>query len=228
MLFIAEIGMNHNGNLDLCAELIRQAKWSGADIAKFQLGWRSGKDEINHISPESLKTIVSICDYYDIEFMTSIISEEALELSEEVENKRYKIASRTVKDNPDLARKILSLGKPTFVSLGMWEEDEFPFGEFDNVTYFWCKSLYPAYPWNLTDMPKIFNNPKMPGFSDHSVGIEIPLTAISRGATIIEKHFTLDKSDTSIRDHVLSATPDEFRMMVNLGRNIFRNNSIGV
>tara|TARA_B100000989_G_scaffold124046_1_gene91739 strand:+ start:19895 stop:20581 length:687 start_codon:yes stop_codon:yes gene_type:complete len=228
MLFIAEIGMNHNGNLDLCAELIRQAKWSGADIAKFQLGWRSGKDEINHISSESLKKIVSICDYYDIEFMTSIISEEALKLSEAVQNKRYKIASRTVKDNPDLARKILSLGRPTFVSLGMWEEDELPFGEFDNVTYFWCKSLYPAYPWNLTDMPKIFNNPKIPGFSDHSIGIEIPLTAISRGATIIEKHFTLDKSDTSIRDHALSATPDEFRMMVNLGRNIFRNNSIGV
>ena len=40
MLFIAEIGMNHNGNLDLCNELIRQAKWAGADIAKFQLGWR--------------------------------------------------------------------------------------------------------------------------------------------------------------------------------------------
>ena len=43
MLFIAEIGMNHNGNLDLCNELVRQAKWAGADIAKFQLGWRANQ-----------------------------------------------------------------------------------------------------------------------------------------------------------------------------------------
>ena len=46
MIFIAEIGLNHNGNLDLCHELIRQAKWAGADTAKFQLGWRAKKDEI--------------------------------------------------------------------------------------------------------------------------------------------------------------------------------------
>ena len=41
MIFIAEIGLNHNGNLDLCHELIRQAKLAVADIAKFQLGWRA-------------------------------------------------------------------------------------------------------------------------------------------------------------------------------------------
>ena len=69
MIFIAEIGMNHNGNLDLCAELIRKAKWSGADIVKFQLGWRANKDEINHITPEALKKITEICDYYEIEFI---------------------------------------------------------------------------------------------------------------------------------------------------------------
>tara|TARA_X000000950_G_scaffold204072_1_gene245690 strand:+ start:30720 stop:31406 length:687 start_codon:yes stop_codon:yes gene_type:complete len=228
MLFIAEIGMNHNGNLDLCAELIRKAKWSGADIVKFQLGWRANKDEINHITPEALRKITEICDYYEIEFMTSIITNEALELSKSVENKRYKIASRTVVDKPDLVKKILSLGKPTFLSLGMWEQDNLPFSEFDNITYFWCKSLYPTYPKDLINMPKSFNDPRILGFSDHSIGIEIPLVAIARGASIIEKHFTLDKSDTSIRDHVLSATPDEFRMMVNLGRNIFKNNSIGV
>jgi len=68
----------------------------------------------------------------------------------------------------------------------------------------------------------------MYGYSDHSVGIEIALTAIARGAGIVEKHFTLDKSDTTIRDHSLSATPDEFRLMVNLGRNIHKNNLIGV
>ena len=54
------------------------------------------------------------------------------------------------------------------------------------------------------------------------------LIAISRGAQIIEKHFTLDKSNTTIRDHALSATPDEFRLLVELGREIHKKVSLGV
>ena len=136
MLFIAEIGMNHNGNLDLCNELVRRAKWAGADIAKFQLGWRANIDEINHITPEDLKKIEDICNYYDIEYMASIITEEGLELSKNTNPKRYKIASRTVIDNPDLVKTILELGKPTFLSLGMWDSEELPFTEYENITYF--------------------------------------------------------------------------------------------
>ena len=49
MLFIAEIGLNHNGNFDLGCEMIRQAKLAGADIAKFQLGWRDKPGEINRL-----------------------------------------------------------------------------------------------------------------------------------------------------------------------------------
>ncbi len=49
MIFIAEIGMNYNGNFNLCYELIKQAKYSGADIAKFQLGWRDKPGEINQL-----------------------------------------------------------------------------------------------------------------------------------------------------------------------------------
>jgi sialic acid synthase SpsE len=52
--------------------------------------------------------------------------------------------------------------------------------------------------------------------------------AIMRGAQVIEKHFTLDKSDTTIRDHALSVNPDEFRNLVYLGRNIHKNLSIGI
>ena len=228
MKFIAEIGLNHNGNLDLCHELIRQAKWAGADIAKFQLGWRANKDEINHIPLEALKQIVESCNYYDIQFMASIFNEEAFELSKKINQEKFKIASRTVVDNPALVEKILKLNKPTFISLGMSDKEILPFKEYDNVHYLWCKSKYPTLPWDLVDLPKDFKNSKFDGYSDHSIGIEIPLTAITRGAKIIEKHFTLDKSDTTIRDHSLSATPDEFRTMTTIGRNIFKNNSIGV
>ncbi len=228
MIFIAEIGLNHNGNLDLCHELIRQAKLAGADIAKFQLGWRAKKDEINHIPLESLKQIVESCNYFDIQFMASIFNEEAFELSKKINQDKFKIASRTVVDNPALVEKILNLNKPTFISLGMSDKENLPFKEYDNVHYLWCKSKYPTFPSDLVDLPKDFKNSKFDGYSDHSIGIEIPLTAITRGAKIIEKHFTLDKSDTTIRDHSLSATPDEFRTMTTIGRNIFKNNSIGV
>ena len=66
------------------------------------------------------------------------------------------------------------------------------------------------------------------GYSDHTLGIETCLLAISRGATIIEKHFTLDKSDTTIRDHVLSATPDEFSNLVDRVWVIFRQIKSGI
>ena len=52
--------------------------------------------------------------------------------------------------------------------------------------------------------------------------------AISRGARVIEKHFTLDKSDTTIRDHALSATPREFRQLVQLGHGIAKLAECGV
>ena len=52
--------------------------------------------------------------------------------------------------------------------------------------------------------------------------------AITRGASVIEKHFTLDKSDTTIRDHALSSTPSEFKNLVRLGRLIKKNLNLGV
>jgi sialic acid synthase SpsE len=69
-------------------------------------------------------------------------------------------------------------------------------------------------------MPKDFRDTPYAGYSDHALGISAALLAISRGARIVEKHFTLDKSDTTIRDHALSATPEEFRLLVNLGREL--------
>ena len=70
--------------------------------------------------------------------------------------------------------------------------------------------------------PAKFDQNNIVGYSDHSIGIEMPILAISRGAQIIEKHFTLDKSDTTIRDHVLSATPEEFLQMTKIGKDIFK------
>ena len=225
--FIAEIGLNHNGNMGLLFELIKQAKLADADIAKFQLGWRSGHNEINRIENREILLIQECCNYHGIQPMFSIFTDDAFELASKYNFAAYKVASRTVSENKPLVEKILNLNVRTFISLGMTEE-QFPFGQKENIEYLWCKSEYPALPWNLTDLPKKFSSNNVIGYSDHSVGIEVPLMAIMRGAKVIEKHFTLDKSDTTIRDHALSATPDEFSHLVTLGRSISRNLSLGM
>jgi N,N'-diacetyllegionaminate synthase len=228
MIFIAEIGMNHNGNFSLAYELIKQAKLAGADIAKFQLGWRDKPGEINQISPEILAQLQRWCDYFEIEFMVSIITRDAWDMVRDFGLKTYKVASRTVQDDPELVRAIIDQGRTTIISLGMWSGPDVPFPKQPHMRYLWCRSKYPCEPWDLVDLPKDFHLGVYDGYSDHSIGIEVPLIAVTRGARIVEKHFTLDKSDTTIRDHALSATPAEFRIMVDLARDIHRKLAIGI
>jgi sialic acid synthase SpsE len=218
MLFVAEIGLNHDGNYDLAYELIRQAKLSGADIAKFQFGWRNRPDEINHIDLGRAQQLKQWCDELGIDMLASLIIEEALDLGRAIGLHSYKIASRTVRDDPALCERILSEGKETFVSLGMWEGKDFPFGPpTDTLRYIYCVSKYPTYPRDLSLLER-FGSDTFYGYSDHCHGITACLLAVARGAQYIEKHFTLNKTSQVIRDHVLSSTPDEFRQLVDLGR----------
>ena len=75
MIFVAEVGMNHNGNFGLFFELIKQAAHSGADIVKFQLGWRDGEGEINRLTKIEISEICRCCSYFSVQPMFSIISE---------------------------------------------------------------------------------------------------------------------------------------------------------
>ncbi len=218
MIFVSEIGMNHDGNFNIAYELIRQAKLSGANIAKFQFGWRDKPEELNYIDFDQAKRLSSWCEYIGIEFMSSIITENALELAHHIKQNRYKIASRTVVDNPGLCEKIISEDKEVFCSLGFWEEKEFPFGPpNDKLHYIFCKSNYPTFPDELKHFPAEFKNEEYFGYSDHCLGISACLLAISRGAQFVEKHFTLNKSSQVIRDHILSSTPDEFKLLTSIG-----------
>ena len=228
LIFIAEIGMNYNGNIDLAFELIKQAKLSGADIAKFQLGWRDKPGDINNLDKKKIQKLILWGKYFDIEIMFSIISETALKLINHFDMNKFKVASRTVKENFSLANKILSKKKLTFISLGMWNKKALPFKKNKYIKYLWCNSKYPTHIEDLKKLPKNFNKTNYDGFSDHSIGIETCILAVSRGAMIIEKHFTLDKSDRTIRDHLLSATPDEFKTMVNISRDIHKKIKFGV
>ena len=228
LIFIAEIGLNHNGNFDLCFELIKQAKVAGANIVKFQLGWRDKPNEMNQFDKKRISQLIDWAKYFEIELLFSIISENAWELIKPFKFKKFKIASRTVKHDIDLAKKILKGSKETIISLGMWDKKKPPFPNNKKIFYLWCLSQYPCEPRDLKNLPKNFNKSHYYGYSDHSIGIETSILAISRGAKIVEKHFTLDKSSTIIRDHSLSATPEEFRQMVNIGKDIFKKVNMGV
>ena len=217
IIFVAEIGMNADGNFDLNYELIKQAKRAGADIAKFQVGWRGGKDDINFMDLDRLKKLQDWCNQFEIEFMVSIITPEALEMVRKIGVKRYKVASRTVIDNPEMVQDMISDGKETFISLGMWNHEKFPF-QGDNIRYLYCKSKYPTRYKDLSDFPIKFDN--FYGYSDHLMGLEGCFLAISRGAQLIEKHFSLNKTSTVIRDHALSASPEEFSILTSLGKDL--------
>ena len=224
MKFAAEIGLNHDGSFDLACELVRQAGLAGADFAKFQFGWRGNPGEINHFERDQWVALKQWCDYVGIEMLASIFAEDALELADTLNLSAYKIASRTVVSAPALCERILARRRPTYVSLGAWDRSEFPFGPPDGslLHYVYCRSKYPTQPADLASMPAKFSEDGFSGYSDHSLGIDTCLTAVARGARYVEKHFTLDKTSQVIRDHVLSASPQEFRQLVDLGRPMAR------
>ena len=135
----------------------------------------------------------------------------------------------TLRYKSDVQKKIVEENedKKIYMSLGMWEEKFLPFNK-KNIDYLFCVSKYPTFSEDLTNFPKKFSNDSFVGYSDHTIGIDTCLLAIARGAKIIEKHFTLDKSSTVIRDHALSATPEEFRTMVNIGLEIYKKVSLDI
>ena len=238
MLIIAEIGINHDGNMNLAHELIRQAAMCGADVAKFQaysvdaLFGPNGADPNDEIykgvkplefNEKQFVQLKIWCEQENIEFMCSVFDEERLGWMEKLGVKRHKIASRTSKLTRDLALKMIETGKPCYMSLGFNSQ---PFDKnYPNLHYLYCIAEYPTE-YNRINMPNEYHanyNPELDehieyeGFSDHSLGIEASLVAVGKGATIIEKHFTLDKSAKGF-DHICSVTPDELRDLVKYSR----------
>jgi len=217
IIFVAEIGMNADGVFKNNEKLIKAASYAGANIAKFQLGWRDDKSDINYLDHKRVNKIFEWGRKYNIEIMFSIIKPYAFDIIKNFKVKRFKIASRTVIEYPNLVKKILKEKKETFISLGWWKKKYFPFNN-KNAKYLFCVSNYPTIHSDLKKMPKKFD--KYFGYSDHVIGLEACFVAINRGANLVEKHFTLNKNSKVIRDHALSATPEEFKILVEQGQKI--------
>lgn len=226
ILIIAELGHNFMGNIRLAKLMVEEAKNCGADIAKFQLydtdkikkPWQSRYFELkfSELNKDEVVDLKEHCDKVGIEFMASAFDIERVGWLEELGVRRHKIASRSIFDK-ELIRAMEKTKKPIIASLGMWNDIGTP--NIKKADYLFCVSEYPAY---ITDrqFPSEFGN-GYDGFSDHTIGCYWTREAIKRGATIIEKHFTLDKTLPG-HDQKGSAEPYELKDFVSYCRQIER------
>lgn len=239
---IAEIGNTHEGSLGLAKCFIKAADKCGVDAVKFQTHIFEAeslpdapnppyfKDETRKeyfertaFSVDQWKTLK---DYAEkecgVEFLSSPFSLEAVDILEKVGVKTYKIASGEVNNLP-LLMKVAGTGKRVLLSSGMssWTELNRAVKTLQengcmDLVLMQCTSEYPCPPENsglniLREMKERYNLPV--GFSDHTIGIAVPIVAVCLGACVIEKHFTLSKSMYG-PDARFSAIPEEMKALV--------------
>jgi len=240
---IAEIGLNHQGDIQLAKQLIDAAVAANANCAKFQK--RSLKkvykaDVLEHVEKEeqggqyilknlikcelddqSLKELSKYCHKQNIDFMCTPWDEDSLAFLAELDVSAYKIGSPDM-TNLLLLRQVAMLKKPILISTGMSFVSEIEqvaryLNELNaEFLFLHCNSTYPA-PYNdinLLFLQKLKQlSNGLVGYSGHERGISVSLAAVSLGAKIIEKHLTLDRTLEG-PDHRASLEPQEFVELV--------------
>ena len=197
---ICELCGQWGGNVRRAEQMIVQAKMAGADAVKVQL-WDTyrmpgdNRDIYEYLSmtQETFLRLKELSDRLNIDYFAAPFHQDRFNWIVESGINLNKIASPLLVNDFDLCKSMVATGMPTLVSLGFWNEDGLPFDE-ENVTYMHCLSKYPHNLGEaIENMPMEFGG-AMKGYSDHSLGIESCKEAVKRGATILEKHFTTDKS----------------------------------
>lgn len=175
------------------------------------------------------KELISYCKNAKIKFLSTAFDHESIGLLNDLEIACFKIPSGEVTNAPYIEH-IASKGKPVILSTGMcnMQDIEAAFSilrkhlKKDDITILHCNTAYPTdmNDVNLKAMQSIQKEFDVKvGYSDHTLGIEVPIAAVALGAVLIEKHFTLDKSLPG-PDHKASLNPTELARMVESIRNI--------
>ena len=181
------------------------------------------------LSADQHREIARYCADQGIVFFSSCFSQAEIDLLESVDVPAYKVASMDVNHLP-LLRAVAATAKPVILSTGMAT-----LGEVERalvtlrdagsgpVALLHCVSIYPTPPSavhlrSMATWREAFAVPV--GFSDHTIGVAVPLGAVALGACIIEKHFTIDKKLEGW-DHAISADPAELRALVQGSREIY-------
>ena len=246
---IAEIGVNHNGNVGIARQLIDAAVAAGADAVKFQKRKltetyreeivaepRRGEQGLQYIVPlliefelsdDAFRELYAYCKSRDITFMCTPWDRASVDFLETMELAGYKIGSPDMTNFP-LIEYVLATGKPMLMSTGMSTEDEIrrtlAFLEAKDADYalFHCVSTYPAAPEeiNLRFMQTLGEWSGRPvGYSGHDTGTAISLAAVAMGARLLERHLTLDRTMRG-PDHKASLEPAQFAEQVRAVREV--------
>jgi len=180
------------------------------------------------LSFDKFRELKEYCDNSNLEFISTPYDIKSVEFLNEIGVKRFKVASADLINKP-LIEAIAKTKKQIILSTGMATLGEiektisfiYNLGN-KNIILLHCTTSYPT-PYNQVNM-NILNTLKNSfgltiGYSDHTLGIEIPIMAVSMGAKVIEKHFTLDRTMEG-PDHFASLEPSELKKMVKAIRNV--------
>lgn len=174
------------------------------------------------------KKLKKYCEEKEILFLSTPFDFDSIDFLESLEMPIYKVPSGEITNLPYLM-KIARIGKPVIMSTGMSDLDEVGSALDvlrDNgagtITLLHCNTQYPT-PFEDANIKAMLTLKERfgvaVGYSDHTLGIEAPIAAVALGATVIEKHFTLDKNMEG-PDHKASLDPQELKAMVTSIRNI--------
>ena len=238
VMVIAEIGNNHEGSVELARDMILAAATAGAHAVKFQtiipeqLIAPDQTERLNQLRRYQLSLddhiyLFKVATDNGLMFMSTPFSLKSVDMLNPMVP-AFKIASG---DNNHFAllEKVASTGKPVFLSTGMADIDNIA-SSVGIINRAWvnagvvdpclvllhCVSAYPT-PFsqaNLLAMRKLAELGYLIGYSDHTLGIEAAVLSVALGARVIEKHFTLSKTQSDFRDHQLSAEPHELKQLV--------------
>lgn len=253
-LIFAEIGINHNGDLDVARRLISVAVAAGCDAVKFQkrtvdvvytaaelaaprespFGATNG--DLKHgleFSKEDYRQIDRYCREVKMPWFVSAWDEGAVDDMDEFDLPCFKIASASITDEK-LLRHTRSKGKPIVLSTGMSTIDQIEraveiLGKQDLVILHAC-STYPAHyeELNLRVIPALRERYGVPvGYSGHETGLPSSIAAVALGACVIERHITLDRAGWG-SDQAASLEPNGITRLVSYIRLVERSMGDGV
>ncbi len=238
---IAEIGNNHNGSFERAIEMIDLAQEMGADCVKFQMRHldqvyrgRTLNNEGEDLGTEYVvdllrrfelgvdqqKELAEYCAHKGIQYLCTPWDSKSIDILEGFGVPAYKVASADLTNLP-LIDRLASCNKPLILSTGMSTTEEVRNTvEFLNArearfVLLHCNSTYPAplHDINLKWMLELAKIHPLVGYSGHERGINVSLAAAGLGATVIERHFTLDRTMEG-PDHAASLTFEEFGRMI--------------
>ena len=226
----------------LVSKAARQAEYQQRNIGKQGEGQLEMLKKLE-LSQQDHEELIAYCNKKGIRFFSTAFDMESIDYLHSLNMGLWKIPSGEITNYPYL-RKIASYGEPIILSTGMCELSDIKaavnvINEFwpkansqrptannqqptADITILHCNTEYPT-PYqdvNLKAMFEIAETFKVKfGYSDHTQGIEVPIAAVALGASVIEKHFTLDKTMEG-PDHKASLEPEELKAMVQAIRHI--------